>query len=230
LVNLTYLDISNNFKDNKSNILLDLSPLSNLIKLTHLDLAANNIIDISPLSNLINLTHLDISENFGLKSNDIFDLSPLSNLFNLIKLNLSDNFELKSNIINLTPLTKLNNLEILDLSYNPGIKFNIITLTLLNNLINLKKLNLVDNIITDIEKCLSFINLSTTLKNTDIEMSALPIIYSRNSDHQLVKSTSLSEFDKMLQKILLDDLNITDDFKENNITFHVNSVHFTFYF
>jgi len=40
------------------------------------------------------------------------------------------------------------------------------------------------------------------------------LYYSRNPDHPLVKSTPLSEFDKDLQKFLLDDLNIKADFQE----------------
>jgi Leucine-rich repeat (LRR) protein len=86
-------------------------------------------------------------------------------------------------------------------------------ITPLSNLTKLKTLDLLNNQITDITP------LNNLNKKIKIKISAFPIIYSRNPTHPLVKSYTLETFDKDLQKQLLNDLNITKNFKEGNINF-----------
>ena len=86
----------------------------------------------------------------------------------------------------------------------------------LSQLVNLARLYLENNQINSDSLIRCPLN---NLINTEICISAFPVIYSRNTTHPLVLSTLLSEFDKELQKILLDDLNITQDFTEGNIKF-----------
>ena len=79
--------------DPVSNSVSDISSLSGLTKLTHLDLADNGISDISSLSGLTNLTHLDLVDN------NVSDISSLSGLTNLTHLDLWNN-----NVSDLSPL------------------------------------------------------------------------------------------------------------------------------
>ena len=131
-------------------------------------------------------------------------------LINLTTLYLS-----KNQIIDLTPLSNLINLKVLDLSNNQ-----ISDLTGLSNLINLEYLDLSENQINSdsLIRC----PLSNLINNDEINISAFLVIYSRNPTHPLVKSIPLEEFDENLQKQLLDDLNITEDFQEGNISFIIN--------
>ena len=77
----------------------DISPLTNLTKLSTLWLIGSNVSDISPLSNLTNLTYLQLGNN------GLTDISALSNLTNLWFLNISNN-----NITDYSPLDSLTNL------------------------------------------------------------------------------------------------------------------------
>ena len=76
-----------------SNQISDISPLENLTNLTSLSLYDNQISQISPLANLIDLTHL------GLGGNQISDISPLAGLTSLTELSLHSN-----EISNISPL------------------------------------------------------------------------------------------------------------------------------
>ena len=76
-----------------ANQISDLSPLSNLTGLVHLELYQNDISDISALSNLTNLDFLFIQRN------QISDISILSNFTNLYRLDISYN-----DIIDIEPL------------------------------------------------------------------------------------------------------------------------------
>lgn len=67
------------------NQISDITPLSNLTKLTWIDLNDNQISDISPLSNLTMMSHLILD------SNQIKNISPLSKLTNLLFINLNNN-------------------------------------------------------------------------------------------------------------------------------------------
>jgi Leucine-rich repeat (LRR) protein len=86
----------------------DLSPLSELTNLKHLDLYWNHITDLSPLASLVNLESLDLSHN------EINDLTPIANLTNLRKLDLSSN-----DLRDLSPLAKLTKLTNLYFWENP---------------------------------------------------------------------------------------------------------------
>ncbi len=88
--------------------LADLTPLSNLSQLTHLYLHYNSIMDIIPLSNLVNLSVLDLS------SNGIEDISPLANLINLTELNIGGN-----QVADISALSSLSKLTYLKLGDNP---------------------------------------------------------------------------------------------------------------
>ena len=88
-----------------------------------------------------------------------------------------------------------------------------------DDITNLKELYLYNNQINSDSLIRCPLN---NLINTEICISAFPVIYSRNPTHPLVKSIPLEEFDKNLQKQLLEDLNITEDFKEGNIKFIVD--------
>ena len=104
----------------------DVSPLSNLTKLTYLDLGLNwQISDISPLKNLTNLTFLN------LRINRISDISPLENLKNLIELDLREN-----KISDISPLSALMRLRYLDVQHN--LLLDISPLSKLKNLTHLK--------------------------------------------------------------------------------------------
>ena len=67
-----------------SNVISNLSPLSNLTNLTFLNLTSNRISDISALSKLTNLTELHLGGN-----ETISDISALTNLTNLTRVNLN---------------------------------------------------------------------------------------------------------------------------------------------
>ena len=63
----------------------DSTCISNLIKITNLELGGNQIVDIEPLRNLENLTWLNISDN------NISEISALFHLKKLVILNLRNN-------------------------------------------------------------------------------------------------------------------------------------------
>lgn len=84
------------------NDIRDITPLSNLTKLKHLELGDNG--RISDISALRNLTNLEI---LSLDRNDIRNVTPLRNLIKLRQLNLSFN----NNLSDLSPLDNLKYLE-----------------------------------------------------------------------------------------------------------------------
>ena len=148
-VNLTELDLADN-------ALSDISLLTNLTKLTRLDLGGNIIADLIGLDTLTNLTELDLSDNrintltnlenltgltsLDLSRNDISDLTGLGNLASLAELNLESN-----DISRLGELESLKSLTKLELSDN-----SVIGLTGLGNLTNLAELDLSNNGIADL--------------------------------------------------------------------------------
>ena len=91
-----------------SNVISNLSPLSNLTTLTNLDLTSNRISDLSALSDLTNLTELHLGGN-----ETISDISALSNLTKLTRVNLWGN-----SISDISALANLENLEWLYLRWN----------------------------------------------------------------------------------------------------------------
>ena len=151
LTKLKHLDFSDSF-------LSDVSFLAELTQqLVLLDLSNNNISDVTPLTGF---THL---EKLRLGNNNISDVTPLENLIELVELWLDNN-----NISDVTPLAELTQLVLLDLSNNnisdvtPLAELtyltwllqlsnnNISDVTPLENLIRLKVLNLWENNISDV--------------------------------------------------------------------------------
>lgn len=90
-----------------SNPLSDLTPISNLTRLSYLDLAACSIVDITALSNLTGLI------NLNLRFNRISDISPIAKLSNLVILRINDN-----KITVVTPLLNLPRLDFLEIQNN----------------------------------------------------------------------------------------------------------------
>ena len=78
----------------------DLSPLSDLKRLVHVNLDDNQISDLSPLAGLVKL------ESLALSGNPIRDVSPLAGLINLEKLSL-----VGTPILDISPLAGLEKLE-----------------------------------------------------------------------------------------------------------------------
>jgi hypothetical protein len=110
------------------NSISDLSLLSNLTRLTCLDVSYNDIRNISPLRNLTNLTELYLG------GNEVHDISPLGSLANLTRLFLWGN-----SIKDITPLGNLTKLEMLE--YSMHHEFNG-DLSPLKNLANLTSLSI----------------------------------------------------------------------------------------
>jgi|GEM_PF-631136 Leucine-rich repeat (LRR) protein len=104
--------------------IVDLQPLSNLIKLKYLDLDQNRtIIDITPIYNLINLKTLDIS------ANPIKDINGMNKLINLEKLDI-----LVTQVTDISSLSGLVNLKYL--AFGDGL----VNINNIEALINLTKL------------------------------------------------------------------------------------------
>lgn len=120
--NLTHLNISDNLYNSygdKSSTLTQLDVISGLRKLKNLDLHSNIIDDVKPLKNLLKLEYLDLSDNtydnnavtYG-GAESIYclgDLSPLVELPMLKTLILSDSFVTSSDLENLgfSPLVNI---------------------------------------------------------------------------------------------------------------------------
>ena len=155
--------------------LVDVTPLSNLTRLTKLGLKDIHIVDATPLSNLKNLTELKLF-NGGLE-----DISPLSALTHLSKLDLSKNgisdvsllaglthltdLSLETNAISdVSPLSELTQLTTLDLREN-----HISDVSHLTRLRNLKELSLHSNDLSDV----SHLAALTQLIQLDIGTSSL---------------------------------------------------------
>ncbi len=146
LTNLEILKI--NYPDNPN---LDLSILTNLTNLRHLDLEGHRRRDISDLKNLKNLRQLNLRQNkindlsslkpltnlerLELSQNEIIDLSPLKNLTSLYQLQLINNL-----IQDISPLANLTRLTELHLTANK-----IDDISDLENLTNLRILDLIFN-------------------------------------------------------------------------------------
>ena len=120
--------------DLSHNLIADIYPLRNLLKLESLDLSWNQIVDIYPLRNLLKLESLDLSWN------QIVDIYPLRNLLKLESLTLQSN-----QIVDIYPLRNLQKLEYLNLSRNQ-----IVDIYPLRNLLKLESLGLLRNQIANI--------------------------------------------------------------------------------
>jgi internalin A len=142
----------------------DIIDLKYMTNLSHLNLFGNQISDITPLSELVNLTYLNLSMDFSLAhemyNNKIVDLTPLSNLINLTELDLGGNFDIND----ITPLSNLTNLTVLNLNMMSYINSweggQISDITPLSNLIDLTDLNLEGNKVSDITPLSNMLNLT----------------------------------------------------------------------
>lgn len=92
LVNLTYLNLNHNMGEvgrewlarmMPFDSIVDISPLSSLVKLETLNIGWTEVADIGPLSSLSRITTLDLSYT------NVRDIGPLAGLFNLVNLDLT---------------------------------------------------------------------------------------------------------------------------------------------
>ncbi|ELK3068464.1 InlB B-repeat-containing protein, partial [Listeria monocytogenes] len=137
LTNLEYLNLN-------GNQITDISPLSNLVKLTNLYIGTNKITDISALQNLTNLRELYLNED------NISDISPLANLTKMYSLNLGANH----NLSDLSPLSNMTGLNYLTVTESK-----VKDVTPIANLTDLYSLSLNYNQIEDISPLASLTSL-----------------------------------------------------------------------
>ncbi len=121
----------------------DVSPLSGLSQLAHLDLNSNQVTDLSGLSGLSQLQHLAL---FG---NGVSDIAPLAGLSNLRTLRLGLNL-----VTDISPLSGLSLLGTLSLADNK-----IRDVTGLGRLTGLSSLSLRNNLVADIAPLSSLLQL-----------------------------------------------------------------------
>jgi len=158
----------------------DLTPLSNLKKLTRLQLDQNyRLKDISPLANLTQLKYLDIF------CTGVLSISELKNLINLEYINICmapiTNISVVSNFTKLkefwafdlpiTDLSVFSNLSELELLYIAG--GNIKDISALQNLSKLKYINLWENKVEDIKPLVD--NSSFTGSERCVELDDNPL-------------------------------------------------------
>ena len=158
LTSLKHLELDTNEIADPSTVA---SVLSDLTNLTILNLGALNITDISPLAGLTNLTGL------GLSDNDITDISVLSGLTNLDELVLSNN-----DITNISVLAGLTNLKFLQVDRN-----NLTDVSALAGLFRLSYLNLRFNGITDVSALAGLTNLQ------DLDLRGNPLSDTSIAEH-----------------------------------------------
>lgn len=201
LVNLVNLDLSNtvrlsgiNSLEDKSNKIEDISCISNLKKITKLNLSNNIVNDIKPLTGLNNLVSLDLS------GNSILDISNIKNIPSLEILRISnqlielDSIKLIENTLNVSYNVKdeLGNLLIPSIISNEGIyEEGLIKWTDLNESIS----DL--NVIFDKEVVVND-NLTTYFSG------------------KIVQSISIDKCIEIEDKVLLNELNLLLNKKEDN--------------
>jgi len=151
LTSLTWLDIDQSWA------FKDISSLSSLVNLKHLNLYGNYVSDISAVAGLKTLQYLNIAENSGIQ-----DISVVANLFQLQELDIENSHlnsivpisqltQLKTlylatcGISDITPLVNLRNLQLLELDLNQ-----VADISPLINLTGLQVIYIMNNQITDI--------------------------------------------------------------------------------
>ena len=142
--NITELNLSNPDDATDDVKIKDISALSNLTRLTSLNMKNNSVSDVSALGGLTNLKAL------RLLNNQISDISAIRNLTNLRHLNLNNN-----QVSDISALAGLTNLKDLKLYEN-----NISDISALRNLTNLTILNISHNPINDYSP-IENLNIST---------------------------------------------------------------------
>ncbi len=126
----------------------DLTGLEHATQLRRLDLWGNRLVDITPLAQLTQLIELDLGG--ALRDNDIVDISPLAGLTQLRELGLGSN-----EISDLAPLEQLTELRELSLDFN-----RISDISPLAQLTELTNLTLSANQISDISPLTQLTNLT----------------------------------------------------------------------
>lgn len=157
----------------------NISPLSNLVKLTKLDLRNNElsgvpITDISPITNLVELEELNLSQS------KITDVLYLSNLHKMKKLNL-----MGTKIDNIDFIKNMPNLEYVDLSLN-----RIYDVTALKDAKNLTVIRISDNPDSDSERKIEDISILANLK----KLEELHIANHKISDISVLKNFPYLKF------------------------------------
>ena len=185
--------------------------IENCYNLTRLDLGHQQIIDISPLSQLTKLSYLNLTQNYSITDisslselrelktlliddNKITDISPLKNLIKLVYLVLMDNpiedISVVANLKNLavlyfdsapfediSALAELTNLQRLWLS-----KCDIMDISPVQNLTNLQLLYLKHNYITDLSPLEGLINIERFYLEDNLITDILPLVYNPGLD------------------------------------------------
>jgi len=213
---LTELDISNN-----SNI-QDLTPLSQLINLTSLNLSGTTVSDLTPIRNLTELVELNIANT------SVKDLSPLkySNKITTLILNnthIEDitvlekmpalkHMEMQgTRVANFMPLAKLMELQQVDIS-----KTKITSLTTFENLLTLTDLTLSNTLVDNVEP-LKNLRMLTKLTLDSTKISKLDGLGSIEMLKTLsINNTAVSDLAPLqklvhLEKIYCDNTGINQD-------------------
>ena len=159
LVDLTYLDLSDN-------TIRNISSLSALKKLSEVYLQRNVLTELGSLSGLTSVKTLDVSYNA------ISDLSPISGMSVLGVLNAGNN-----QLSNIASLASLTGLTRLDISCN-----NILSIRELAVLSKLTELNLSTNAVSDI----SYLAPLTSLQRLDFSHNQVSELPAFTEDSQLV--------------------------------------------
>lgn len=167
----------------------DIKPLTQMVKLTSLDLSRNHIRSIDSLKGLTNLTYL------CLWNNQINDISSLERLTRLTALDLIDN-----QISDISSLKNLTNLTNLYLSFNQ-----ISDISSIKGLTNLTELYLAYNQITYLGSLKGLKNLNTLSLNGTPINDITPLRELSNLKNLYLSVTQISEVNKKeLQKALPD--------------------------
>lgn len=162
--------------------LIDITPISNMKKMTVLHLNDNQITDITALANMTELTSLSMQNNL------IADISPLTNLTKLTFLHLFNNqigelaaianmqelttLQLTNNqISDISPLTKLTKLTFLSLSSN-----RIVDIEAVANMQEIATLQLAKNQIVDITPITNLTKISYLQLRENLIKDITPII------------------------------------------------------
>jgi internalin A len=199
----------NNLVINGTKTLQNVEGVSEMTKLTTLDLSGNGLVNIGELNSLVNLQHLYVNDNeimrfpsinnlvhletLDISDNQINELGEdLSGLSSLMHLNASHN-----KICDISALGNLESLEILDLSFNDlgclgdGVSPNFDSL---ENAQNLRVLKLNDNNLTSIEG----------LRDRNISLEVLDL-----QNNQIQDLTPIAQYTN-IQELYLSNNNITN--------------------
>ncbi len=212
--NITTLNISNNL------IFKDLTPVSELTKLTSVNISKTLISELTPIRNLNKLEELDCAgtpvtslealryittlKRIDCSNTSVNNIDVLSNLHSLHSLDLSN-----TNVINTGALSRLNNLVHLNLSGT-----NIADLQSLNRLNSITDLNLSS---TGLQN-LSTIDSLTSVQNLNIDSTNIMSLDPLSGYHKMsilqANSTPIADLsplsdNKLLKIIYCDNSNVT---------------------